>query len=149
MSTYLSVFDCRDCRHRVYVGFVGERNQCPIFCTACHERCLLCPPRGETYLKTALPHEIFVYGRREQTFTSPKGRMRKTKLVHGWVDTGIRVPIEEGLHEVGATIHLTYTPRWELVRCPSCHEAGTLRDFRSYLRQCPQCGSDKMLESDG
>lgn len=148
MSTYFSVFDCQDCDHRVFIGFVGEMNQCPIFCTSCHARCLLCPPQGTRYLETSLPHEIFISGRKEETFTSKKGRMKKTKLVQAWVSTGITVPIEEGLRELGEKIDLTFTPRWESVRCPSCQQVGTLLDFRNYVRHCPRCGSEKMLESD-
>lgn len=148
MSSYFSFFDCGACGHREFVGLVGERNDCPVYCTVCHDRCLLAPPAGEQYLQTALPHEILILGHKEETIYSKKGRMKKTKRVRAWVDSGLRVSILEDLRQIGEKIYLTYTPIWETALCPACQRMGTLLDFRTYLQKCPKCGSQRMSEGD-
>lgn len=146
MSTYFSVFDCQDCGHREFVGFVGERNDCPIYCAACGKRCFLCPPEGKTLLQTSLAHEIVVY---LETPASKKRRTkRKNKNATSWLKTGIAVPIEEGLREIRNELFLTYTPVWQSVPCPHCQHVGALSDYRTYLQQCPQCHKKRMSESD-
>jgi hypothetical protein len=146
MSTYFSVFDCETCGHREPVGFVGELNSCPVYCTACRDRCLLCPPAGETILQTALAHSLVVPS--PEATSAKKPRKKKAKQLRTWMDSGIRVPILEDLRDIGGHIFLTYAPLWESVPCPSCGRLGTLLDFRTYLQKCPRCGGNRMSESD-
>jgi Zn finger protein HypA/HybF involved in hydrogenase expression len=148
MSTYFSVYDCKDCRHRVWVGFVGDRNSSRIFCSACHESFTLSPESGESYLKSALPHRLYTRGKIDQVVFSKKGRVKKNKRVEGWVDTGIQVPIDEELRQIGTELYLVYRPIWDNVPCPACQALGPLQDFRDYCKQCPQCGSQDMEESE-
>lgn len=148
MSTYFSVFDCQDCGYREVVGFIGERNDVPIYCSACRERFCLAPPLGETLFQTSLPHEIFVISE-DYKKSITKGRKKKMRsLGSPWVSSGIKVPIIEDLKEIAGQIFVTYAPRWESVPCPHCQKLGTLLDFRSYLQRCPECHSSKMLEGD-
>jgi hypothetical protein len=148
MSTYFSVYDCKDCRHRVLVGFVGSLDYSRIFCSACHESFTLYPELGESYLKSALPHRLWTRGKTDQVVYSKKGRVKKNKRVMGWVDTGVQVPIHEDVRQIGTELYLVYRPIWDNVPCPACQALGPLQDFRDYCKQCPQCGSLHMEESD-
>ena len=148
MSTYFSVFDCQDCGHRELVGFVGEKNETPIYCASCRERCLLCPAAGEKLLQNSLPHEIMVLSEAYKKNALSRRRKRNRNITSPWVGSGIVVPIVEDLVEMGGTVFLSYTPCWESVPCPYCQRMGTLTDFRSYLQHCPECQSPKMSERD-
>lgn len=148
MSTYFSVFDCLDCRQRVPVGFVGEMNVCPIFCAACQDSFTLSPPAGQLLLQTELAHDLLVPGKKEVVAYSKKGRVKKLKQQRAMVKSGVTVPVSEDIRESGGQLFLTYTPVWDQVPCPSCGCSGRLLDFRTYLRQCPACGSQNMQESD-
>ncbi len=148
MSTYYSVFDCQDCGFREFVGFVGEKNETPIYCSACRQPCLLCPPAGEKFLQTSLHHQLFVLSDAFKKNAAKRRRKRNRNLVSPWVATGFAVPIFEDLVEIGGRVFLNYSPRWESVPCPHCQRIGTLADFRSYLQHCPECHSPKMAESE-
>lgn len=148
MSTYFSVYDCKDCQYRLFVGFVGELNSARIFCSACHESFTLSPEWGESYLKSALPHHLYTRGKIDQVVFSKKGRVKKNKRVEGWVDTGVQVPIDEDIRQSGTDLYFVYQPNWETVPCPACQALGPLQDFRDYCKQCPQCGSQHLEESE-
>lgn len=148
MSTYFSVYDCQDCQHRVWVGFIGGLNSSRIFCAACHESFTLGPELGQEYLKSAVPHHLWTRGKTDQVSYSKKGRVKKQKRVMGWVDTGVQVPIHEDLRQSGSELYWVYTPIWDHVPCPACQTPGQLQDFRDYCQHCPACGSPAMKETE-
>lgn len=95
-----------------------------------------------------MPHHLFTRGRIDQVALSKKGRVKKHKRVDGWVNTGISVPIQEDLRQIGSELYFDYQPLWEGVACPACQTVGQLQDFRDYCQYCPACGSSRMDETE-
>lgn len=145
---YYSVFRCDDCRHEVQVGFVGGMHWTVVFCTACAASFRVSPSAGEELLKSAAPHHLLVFGKTHMRVSSKKGRIVKDVQRHAWVESGIRIPVDEGLRQFGDAVHITYALDLRGVSCPDCGVTGAMREFREYLARCPQCASSAMHEYD-
>ncbi len=148
MSVYFELYTCRDCKHSVTIGFVGQSHMTPVFCSACQTSFSLQAPVGETLFQSSIAHTLYSFGKKEIESQSKKGRVKNKRRVPGWIDTGLEVPIHEDISQSGEQLFLTYTPIFEQVTCPSCQEMSTLMSYQDYVEHCRQCGSQRMEASE-
>ncbi|GAB4122142.1 MAG: hypothetical protein Fur005_16910 [Roseiflexaceae bacterium] len=145
MSTYFSVFCCRSCKHEVTVGFIGDTNYTVAFCSACTNSFRVAAAPGEQIRRSATPLQLLIFGQQRLELLATRGRT-KTITHATWIPSGVTIPVDEELVQIGADLLIDYRLNYAQIACPTCQTIGALIDFREYLQHCPHCQHGMMDE---
>lgn len=139
MSEITELF-CDHCPHSVTIGWVGQGwNRTIALCRECDRWFFICPAPGETLNQSHHPYWIIVRGKQWVEVTSKKGRIKKQVSQEDWVDSGIRVPVQEEAILEGEKIRILYDLVFDQVHCPHCNAKGSLMEYQKYYHLCPVC----------
>lgn len=139
---------CPRCGFLASTGWTEPGLPEAVFCGACDTRMSIASwDRRAERRPDALALHFVARGPVE--VSSPRGRVRRTKLAAVRREAPRRVPLVDRLHEgPSGEVSLVWGPDLAGEPCPGCGEVGRLCTFEQALARCPRCGEGPLEETD-